>query len=348
MEKSILYDIEIRHGAKMVEKTGITFPKVFSTVNIETSSVREKCVMFDMADKCKILVTGKDALQFIEFLSTVNIVPTFGSIYKTMFLYNNGKILDIVKVYYFNNQTLMIIIGINSFESTLSFMTNLSNGFDVNIIRINDECHQISLIGKLAKEVVSDELNINLDDLEKNEFVILDRDCKVIVYHEENIGNTYGIIASNDEIIRLYKSLTHNPLVLLGGLESYNTLRKKARSIEYGIDIDGTINPYEGNLESLIDYNHEFYGKEQLLILKAEKLKRKIVGLSLQIKAINVDHNELIYNGIVIGNLTSACVDVVEGECIGIGIMDADLIGKTEEVLVNNADKYIKAKIVSI
>ena len=186
MEKSILYDIEIRHGAKMVEKTGITFPKVFSTVNIETSSVREKCVMFDMADKCKILITGKDAIQFIEFLSTVNIVPTFGSIYKTMFLYNNGKILDIVKVYYFNNQTLMIIIGINSFESTLSFMTNLSNGFDVNIIRINDECHQISLIGKLAKEVVSDELNINLDDLEKNEFVILDRDCKVIVYHEEN------------------------------------------------------------------------------------------------------------------------------------------------------------------
>ena len=87
---------------------------------------------------------------------------------------------------------------------------------------------------------------------------------------------------------------------------------------------------------------------QQLLILKAEKLKRKIVGLSLQIKAINVDHNELIYNGIVIGNLTSACVDVVEGECIGIGIMDADLIGKTEEVLVNNADKYIKAKIVSI
>lgn len=349
MNRSILYDLEIRHGAKMIEKHGLLLPKVFSTDNIETNAVKEKSVLFDMADKCKVLIKGKDAVKFISYISTTIINPVVGRIYKTLFLYNNGKILDIVKVYYLNDECVMLIIGISSFESTISFLNTLKEGYDMEIVQIKDLCHQIGVVGKIAKEVVEEGLHICLDTLKTNEFRIVEKNQeKFLIYHEQTIGNTYGIIASNFRILELYKILSKSPVVLLGGLDCYNSLRKKARSLEYGIDIDGTINPYEANLEHLIGYNHDFYGKERIMEIREEKLKRKIIGLEFPSKKMDVTRNEVLYGDIVVGYLTSASADFVANVCVGIAIIDADIALKTDEVFVRKNEELVKAKIVEI
>ena len=343
MSKSVLYDLEIMHGAKMAEKCGVMIPKLFSAENIEADAVKDKCVMYDLTDKAKILITGKECYNFASFISTKIIMKN--KITKTLILDDEANIVDIVKIYYISETEILVVIGLTSYEETIKYIKKKAELYDVEIKSLHNELYQIALMGQRSKEIMEKFLQseyqnkYNVSSLTPGDYIINRNDDLKILYHENRLALTYGIMASKDEIIRIYKILSMNPNVLLGGTDSYNVLRKRARRLEYGVDIDRTINPYEASLEALVDYSHDFISRDKLLKLSIFPPTKRFVGIEFNAKNIYDNTFDIYYYGNVVGRVTSVCHET-SIKCIGVGFIDTEILA-----LLHSLDTSLTVKV---
>lgn len=358
MNKTILYDIEIMHGAKMAEKNNVTLPKVFSAENIEADAVKDKCVMFDLTDKAKVLISGNECYMFCNYLGTKIIQKD--KITKTIILDDEANIIDIVKMYYLDEQNIIMVVGIASFEKTFNYILDKSNLYDVEIKLIKDNFHQIALMGVESKNVLSSYLKNNyknehnipkIEDFNSGDFIYQKDGNIKVYYHETRLADTFGLMGEESEIKKIYSDLSMNPNVLLGGSESYNILRKRARRLEYGVDIDNTINPYEASLEALIDYSHDFIGRNELLKLSMIVPSKKFVGVEFDLKNIT-DNSFDIYNyGVIVGRVTSVCHET-SVKCIGVGFIDTEMLNVIYQfnnpLRIKVGKEYIPLRIVEM
>lgn len=353
MNKSILYDLEIMHGAKMVEKGNITLPKFFSAENIEANAVRDICVMYDLSDKMKLLFTGKESLKFANYLGTRRICKN--NITKTIILDNDANIIDIVKMYYIDDTNILVVIGLASFDKTNEYILSVAKDFDVEVKNLQNDLFQLCLMGEKSKEVfqsyvdkvyLSKNVKFDTSILNPNEFIVNINDDIKIMYHETRLAKTYGIFATKDVIVKMYEDLSMNPNVLLGGTDSYNILRKRARRLEYGVDIDNTINPYEASLEDLVEFEHDFIGKNSLLELSKTKPSKKFVGIEFDHKIVNGDAYDIYDYGEIVGRVTSVCHETLS-KCIGVGFVNQDMQTK-DSLRVKIGNDFILARIVEI
>lgn len=357
MTKSILYDIEIMHGAKMGEKSGVTLPRFFSAENIEADAVKDKCVMYDLSDKVKLLIKGKDSLKFANYLGTKVIEKN--KITKTIILNDEANIIDIVKVYYLDDNNILVVIGLASFEGTYNYILEKAIDYDVTITSIQDELYQLAFMGIKSKEVLQNYLNEyykdahykpNLDEFIPSAFELRDDEIKII-YHENRLALTYGIMGTSEAIKKVYTELSMEPNCLLGGMDSYNILRKRARRLEYGVDIDSTINPYEASLEALVDFSHDFIGREKLLSLSMMCPNKKFIGVEFEAKNVINNSFEIYYYGSIVGRVTSVCHET-STTCIGVGFIDTQVLEKSyshnDSLRIKVGNDYIALKIVEM
>ena len=86
--------------------------------------------------------------------------------------------------------------------------------------------------------------------------------------------------------------------------------RVEAGILNYGIDITLDTNPYEVDLDRLVSLDQEadFIGKEALRKIKAEGVKRKLVGVKIDGERLdlNVTRWPVTHDGAQLGNVTSA------------------------------------------
>ena len=112
--------------------------------------------------------------------------------------------------------------------------------------------------------------------------------------------------------------------------------------LSYGNDIDNGDNPYECGFDKYINIDSEvnFLGKEKLKKIKSEGIKKKLMGVMLDIDKISITGSlELSdQNNNIIGELRSACYSPHFKKVIGIAMMKKPHW---------NVDQDIKAKINS-
>ena len=92
----------------------------------------------------------------------------------------------------------------------------------------------------------------------------------------------------------------------------------------------------------------EFNGRNALLKIKEEGLKRKLVGFTLPDRMLARHGNELLSNDQVIGHVTSGTFSPSLKVGIGMGYVSADLAHAGNVVLVPLRGKKIPATIVSL
>ena len=95
--------------------------------------------------------------------------------------------------------------------------------------------------------------------------------------------------------------------------------------LSYGNDIDNGDNPYECGFDKYINIDSEvnFLGKEKLKKIKSEGIKKKLMGVTLDIDKISITGSlELSdQNNNIIGELRSACYSPHFKKVIGIAMM---------------------------
>jgi len=101
--------------------------------------------------------------------------------------------------------------------------------------------------------------------------------------------------------------------------------RIESALLSYGNDMDNNDNPYECGFDKFINLDSDvvFLGKEKLKQIKKDGIKKKLMGIQLDIKSLSLTSSLDIKNDKdeIIGELRSACYSPYFDKVIGIAMM---------------------------
>jgi aminomethyltransferase len=154
----------------------------------------------------------------------------------------------------------------------------------------------------------------------------------------------FEIYGANNDIRDLFVKLT-DAKVQPCGLGCRDTLRFEANMPLYGHEIDQTVNPLEATLTFALDFNKDFIGRDALLKVKAEGLKRKIVGLELDERGIARGGYEVEKDGKVIGHVTTGYLVPGVDKAYALAMVEAGNWDLGTEVQIRIRKNAVKAHV---
>lgn len=355
MKKTALYNIHQSLGAKIVEFAGFLMPIQYSSIIAEHKAVRNAVGVFDVSHMGEIIIKGEKALDFVQYI-TVNdaskLVP--GRVQYSAMLYPDGGIVDDLLVYMFSEKEFMLVVNASNKDKDFNWM-NVNNKFGVNILDQSDEYSLLAVQGPDSKETLQKICSRKLD-LEYYHF--MEGKCAGIdmiisrTGYTGELGYELYVKAGEQQVIDLWnkifeagKEFNIQPV----GLGARDSLRLEMGFSLYGNDIDQTTNPLEAGLGWITKLNKEdFIGKDSLVKVKADGLKRKLVALMSEEKAFPRHGYDLSVNGKKAGSITSGTVSPVLEKAIALGYVDAEYAKEDDQIDFIIRGKEIPAKIVKL
>ena len=348
MDKTSLYDEHVALGARMVEFAGYLMPVQYKSVIEEHNAVRKNAGMFDVSHMGEFLVTGKDAEANLQKLTTNDVSKLENNKAQySMFLYENGTVVDDIIIYRKSSEEFVIVVNADNRQKDFDWVKSHIE----NDCKLNDVSNDYSLIavqGPNAVNIVQCMTNIDVASLES--FSFKDVDIKdvgnCIVARTGYTGEDgFELFVSPENAVRLWRALLKAG-VIPAGLGARDVLRLEARMSLYGHEISDHINPLEAGLSWAVKIdNGNFIGREALLKIKEEGLKRKLIGFEMVDPGIARGDYKIKNNGNVVGFVTSGVMSPTLGKAIGLAFVPIELAKLNKEFFVDIRGKERKARV---
>lgn len=344
MKKTILYDEHVLNNAKMVEYAGYLMPVEYTGLINEHLAVRNSCGLFDVSHMGEIFIKGPDALKFVDYMLTSKITQEDYRMNYGLLLNSNGGVIDDVMLYRFSKQEIMLVVNAANKDKDYNWLKQNQEGYNIEIIDESDNMGLLALQGPEAHKYLGLLVDISdmvMFDIRKLNFIGEEFIVSRSGYTGEDGFEIYG---ANDSIVKLFKKLVSLGVVLCG-LGCRDTLRFEANMPLYGHEINEDINPLEATLGFAVDFDKNFYGKEALLKVKEEGIKRKIVGLEILGRGIARSDYEVYHNDEKIGYITTGYMVPGINKTYALAMLDINYteIGTIVNVKIRN--NFVQAKV---
>jgi aminomethyltransferase len=340
-KKTPLYDLHVKYGGKIVDFAGFLLPLEFSSIIDEHNVVRNAVGIFDVSHMGDIIIKGKDATEFLEYIlpSKVSGLKDFTARYSA-YLNDYGILLDDTIVSKINSDTYLLVPNAATAEMIYKWLVEHKKRFAVNISDRTLLYACIAVQGPRATDLVSKITDYNLKSMEMFDvaFVKINgvetRGDDLIPYNHVFLSKTgytgedgYEIIVQNeyaDEIWEMLLNYGKEYGIKMCGLGARDTLRLEKGMLLSGQDFHNDKTPLEANISWIIDYDHEFIGKEALLEQKGTDYK--IFRGFKMLEAGIPRHGYKIYkDNKEIGIITSGTLSPVLKIGIGLGYVPKDI-----------------------
>ena len=128
--------------------------------------------------------------------------------------------------------------------------------------------------------------------------------------------------------------------------------RLESSLLSYGNDMDLGDNPYECGFDNYINLDNdiEFLGKEALKRIRSEGVKKKLMGVKLDIDNISVTGSMNLYDSKkeLIGELRSGSYNPMFKQAIGIAMIKKPYFKPSQEFKVNINGKNVSGKVCDL
>ncbi|MDE6652112.1 MAG: glycine cleavage system aminomethyltransferase GcvT [Paramuribaculum sp.] len=355
IKKTCLYPQHLALGAQMSPFAGFDMPIQYSCIVEEHNAVRTACGVFDVSHMGEVLVTGPDAEKYVNHIFTNDIsgAPQ-GKIFYGMMLYENGGTVDDLLVYKRGENDFLLVINAANIDKDVEWMKKCSAGFNVRIDDLSDELGELAIQGPLAEDVMETVLGIRCAELAFYTFkeTTLPNGSAVLVSRTGYTGEDgFEIYAYPGLIVDIWNALMESGKVMPCGLGCRDTLRFEVGLPLYGDELSEDITPLEAGLGIFVKLDKEggFIGREALLAQKNEGLKRKIVGIELQDKAIPRHGYEVLTadGSKVIGTVTTGYRGLSVDKSIAMALIDSEYTAIGTPVSVKIRKKVFPATVIS-
>lgn len=354
LEKTPLFEVHNQLKAKLIEFGGWLMPVQYSGIIEEHRAVRNAAGLFDLSHMGEIEVSGHQALEFLQYVTTNDVSKLeVGQAHYTFMLYPDGGIVDDLIVYRQSDRYLLVVNASNIQKDVLWLKeTQTLKGFDLSIRDRSWATALISIQGPKSVEILKPHVDLNLDEID--------------YYHfgQGKVGDTTAVIArtgyTGEDGFELFvprkeAAKVWNLLMDAGkdhglmpvGLGARDTLRLEAKMALYGNDIDAGTNPLDAGLTWAVKFDKgDFCGKRALLPVKQAGPKRKLVGFEVKDKAIARHGYPVAKGDQMVGKVTSGAPSPTLGKNIGLAYVpvDSSAIGTKLEVIIR--DKKVAIEVV--
>jgi aminomethyltransferase len=352
LKRTPLYHEHVAAGARMVEFGGWEMPVQYTGIIEEHRTARRAVGLFDVSHMGEFEVEGPGALAALQHLTTNDAAALqVGHVQYSVLCYDSGTIVDDLTVYRVGDERYMITVNAGNIDKDWAHVTtSTAHVKDARWRNASAATGLVAVQGPKAEALVGR---------------LADRDVTAIGYYRFVRGNVadvptlisrtgytgedgFELYTPADGTAQLWKALLHAGRAdgaVPVGLGARDTLRLEMKYALYGNDIDETTNALEAGLGWVVKpAKGEFVGREALEKIRAEGVKRRLVGLEMVDKAVARHGYPVKHAGRAVGVVTSGSYGPSVDKYIGIAYVETALapVGTALEVEIRGQGKAAK------
>jgi aminomethyltransferase len=355
MKNTALSSTHKEIGAKMVPFAGYNMPVSYEGVNIEHETVRKAVGVFDVSHMGEFLITGKNALDLIQKISSNDASKlTDGKAQYSCMPNNEGGIVDDLIIYRFNEEKYLLVVNASNIEKDWNWISQ-HNTMDATMRDLSDEYSLLAIQGPKAAEAMQSLTDVDLSEIKFYTFKVAPFAGveNVIISATGYTGSGgFEIYVKSEDAPRVWEQVFEagadygiKPI----GLAARDTLRLEMGFCLYGNDIDDTTSPIEAGLGWITKFTKDFVNSEALKEQKENGPKRKLIGFELDERGIPRQGYEIVDdNGKVIGNVTSGTMSPSLEKGIGMGYVPVELATPGSKINIQIRKKALPATVVKM
>ncbi len=319
-----------------IESQGVTaytvynhmlLPAAFGSLEDSYHHLKEHVQIWDVAGERQVEISGKDSAKLVQLMTCRDLSKSKdGRCYYCPILDDEAGIINDPVVLRINENRWWISIADSD---VILFAKGLAigNKFNVNIIEPNVDIMAVQgpKSFKLMEKVFGDKITklkffgFDYFDFQGTKHLIAQSGWSKQGGYEIYVENTQSGLDLYDHLFDVGKEFNVKPGCpnLIERIES--------ALLSFGNDMDNEDNPYECGFDKFINIESDinFLGKEKLKKIKAEGIKKKLMGIKFEAKEISLSGSLDLKdeNNNIIGELRSACYSPHFGKVIGIAMI---------------------------
>jgi aminomethyltransferase len=290
VRETVLHDVHVRMGARMVEFGGWHMPVLYSSIRDEHKAVRTAAGLFDLCHMGRLEIAGRAAVAFLEYVQTAKVADAaVGEARYALLCDESGRTLDDI-VFYRLADRLLVVVNASNRDRDLAWMQRhlAEKRLDATLADRSEDLAMLAVQGPRSVEVLS---RLSRDPIGELGY-----------YHalEGAVGGAPAVIGrtgytgedgfelyfSREHAIRLWNEILEagRPSGLLPiGLGARDTLRLEAAMPLYGHELTPETNPFEAGLGFAVKLKRDdFVGRAALAALKERPLSRRLVCIECE------------------------------------------------------------------
>jgi len=350
-----LYKIHNNNAAKLVSFAGYYLPIQYANgIIAEHNHTRKAASVFDVSHMGQIKISGPmiyDALEKLLPISFSRIAP--GQIKYTQFLNKEGKIIDDLMIHRsFEDNQIWLVVNADCTEKDLDHLyNNLNRSYKIELI---DDRALIAIQGPKSSNILKEFFN-EIDNMPfmTGDWFTYDNEQFFVSRCGYTGEDGYEVSIKDRYAEEFISKLLKFEDVKLAGLGARNSLRMEAGLCLYGNDISTLTSPVEAGLTWSIPKerieNGGFIGHENIKKDLIDGVEKKLVGIKPLGKLPAREGTQILSkNGKIIGEITSGGYSPSLQAPIAMGYINAEILQKNCEILLNVRGNSLPAEIVSL
>lgn len=295
MKNTPLTEKHIALGARMAEFAGYNMPISYAGIREEHQQVRNKLGVFDVSHMGEFIVRGKEALQFVQKITTNDASRlNIGDAQYSCFPNGQGGIVDDCLVYRLpedmcaeGEQAFMLVVNASNIDKDWEW-ANSHNTFDTRLINISGQTALLAVQGPLAAEAMQALTRVDLNGLAyytftKGVFAGISNVLISATGYTGAGGFEFYVDADKAEVLwdAIFEAGAAYGIQPVG-LGARDTLRLEMGYCLYGNDINDDTSPIEAGLGWITKTQKgDFIGRDIFARQREEGVSRKLVGFVL-------------------------------------------------------------------
>lgn len=357
LKRTPLHDIHVALGAKIVPFAGYEMPVTYPQgITAEHNAVRNACGMFDVSHMGEAIVRGPDAIAFVNSVTSNDVAAlAVGQVQYSTLLRENGTIVDDLLVYRFADHLLLVINASNK-DKDLAHLRAAQGAFDCTLEDISDRTALLAVQGPDAPAVIASlttipDGNTPLESVKYYWFTegqVAGVPC--IISRTGYTGEVgFELYFDEAQAVHVWNAIMATGKVSPCGLGARDTLRLEAGLCLYGNELDDRTTPVEAGLNWLVKLGKgPFMGSETLARQQQEGTDRKLVGFTLDERAIPRHGYPVLYGDVQVGEVCSGTMSPTLGIPVGTCYLPAAAAVEGTEFALDIRGKRVPARVVKL
>ncbi len=355
MKNTALTKVHEASGAKMVPFAGFNMPVQYEGVNAEHETVRNAVGVFDVSHMGEFLLSGPDALDLIQRVTTNDASTlTIGRAQYSCLPNGKGGIVDDLIIYRIKEEEYLLVVNASNIEKDWNWISS-HNTKNVSMRNLSDDYSLLAIQGPKAVEAMQSLTSVDLSAIKYYHFEVgpfAGIDHVIISATGYTGSGGFEIYCKNSEVKQVWDKVFEagaafgiKPI----GLAARDTLRLEMGFCLYGNDIDDTTSPLEAGLGWITKFTKDFVDSDKLKAEKEAGVSRKLIGFEMIDRGIpRHDYRILDADGNVIGKVTSGTQGPSVKKAIGMGYVKTEFAAPDSEIYIEIRDKGVLAKVVKM
>ena len=332
--------------AQIMDFAGWELPSWYTSLLEEHHACRNDKAMWDVSDMGRVWITGKDAGAFLDkVLSKPAQNLAVGAAQLCMLLLEDGGILDDLWLYRLETDRYLIVWNAADIPEKIAWLERWKAPYSDVVIK--DVSAEKAMLAVQGPNIPGLKVLAHVADLPRfapRETRI--KDLEALVVRTGYTGEDgFEIIVAKEDAMTLWQ-IFMDAGVRPCGLGCRDSLRVEAGMMLSGQDMGPDTSALEAGLGWLVKFDErDFVGKEALLKIQRQGLKRRLVGFKMSGREIARAGYKVVRDGKAVGEVTSACPSPTLGFNIGFASVPIEMatLGTEIEIMIRN--KPVKATV---